>query len=144
MTCQWYRYLLPLPLFLVTVSAAMINVTPPVTTASLGLARHSHTLHRRDWLLTAAIATASCLSPSASLAIQDIPTNLAPTSAGRRGCSTSTNPSQTVVTCRGDLVAFNPDGTGVQGFRHRKWCLDIGGQEPLTIQSTLDVSYRNR
>lgn len=55
----------------------------------------------------AAAATAAVSSP---VAAQDIPTNLAATSAGRKGCTTTTDPARTIVTCRGELLEFNKDG----------------------------------
>ena len=95
--------------------AATLLCTPIQTFELHGSPQRSPTLvlhahHSRRSALLIAGASLQCLSlPPTGRAVQDIPTNLAPTSSGRRGCTTVTNPSQTIVTCRGDLVASNTD-----------------------------------
>jgi uncharacterized protein (DUF1499 family) len=48
-------------------------------------------------------------SPAVAMAAEE-PPKQSPTSAGRRGCRTVTDPSRTAVTCTGDLMVNNADG----------------------------------
>ncbi|KAL7512794.1 hypothetical protein ACHAXN_010778 [Cyclotella atomus] len=68
-------------------------------------------LHRRQVLQTisTSLLTFNVLA-SPSNAVQDVPTNQAATSAGRRMCQTDTNPTRTVVECVGELRQYNKDG----------------------------------
>lgn len=72
--------------------------------------RTSHKAIPRRKVIESLLATVTFLPPASALAVQDIPTNQAATSAGRKGCKTITDPTRTVVTCRGELLDFNTDG----------------------------------
>ena len=61
-------------------------------------------------LSTILIGSTTTFPANAVEQAQNVPTNQAATSAGRRGCRTDTNPTRTVVECTGELRQFNSDG----------------------------------
>ena len=69
---------------------------------------HQHHRPRRQVLQTLSSLLIAPILPAN--AVQDIPTNQAATSAGRRGCQTDTNPTRTIVECKGELRQYNTDG----------------------------------
>jgi hypothetical protein len=66
--------------------------------------------HRRRVLQTLSTSLLLQFLPASANAVQDVPTNQAATSAGRRQCQTDTNPTRTIVECTGELRQFNLDG----------------------------------
>lgn len=78
---------------------------------------HNDRHHRRDFLQTLlSIPLIGSIPSSASAAaataevFKEIPTNQAATSAGRRGCTTNSNPTRTLVECIEETRQFNLDG----------------------------------
>lgn len=79
--------------------------------SSFGLNKQTADQNRRQAIASiAASITTQILPNSLANAVQDIPTNQAATSAGRRQCQTDTNPTRTIVECTGELRKFNADG----------------------------------
>ena len=72
--------------------------------------------NRRGFLTKSITSILSITLPTQSVSAKDYaietPTNQAATSAGRRGCKTTTTPSNTIVTCTGDILTEtqNPEG----------------------------------
>ena len=81
----------------------------------------SYETSRRNWIVKSHSRSSGVLSLGVLLLLgggekcwgvegQDVDTNKAATSAGRRGCVTETNPSRTIVTCNGDVGVYETEG----------------------------------
>ena len=65
----------------------------------------------------------------------NVPTEKAATSAGRRGCKTSTTPSQTIVTCNGDNLLLTSGGTDTSSLRLSKISASENGISTSSIRN---------
>ena len=65
-------------------------------------------------ILHSSSSSASAAAAAAPIMAQEVPTNQAATSAGRKGCTTDSNPARTVVTCTGELRQIS-NNTGEGG-----------------------------
>mmetsp|Transcript_16132 Transcript_16132/g.23730 ORF Transcript_16132/g.23730 Transcript_16132/m.23730 type:complete len:241 (+) Transcript_16132:152-874(+) len=86
-----------------------------VTVSSAYTAHSPKPPSRRQILSSGIISCIGSIATSAS-AVQDVPTNQAATSAGRKGCKTVTDPSRTIVTCRGELLDFSKEELRLTGI----------------------------
>ena len=77
-------------------------------TGSLSWQTHSRPFHRREAILS--ILSFPLIASSAAHAEEF------PTSAGRKGCKTVSDPSRTAVTCTGDVLLAIPDNTRLSGI----------------------------
>eukprot|EP00580_Thalassiosira_gravida_P002758 CAMPEP_0201599364 /NCGR_PEP_ID=MMETSP0492-20130828/846_1 /ASSEMBLY_ACC=CAM_ASM_000837 /TAXON_ID=420259 /ORGANISM="Thalassiosira gravida, Strain GMp14c1" /LENGTH=266 /DNA_ID=CAMNT_0048061925 /DNA_START=26 /DNA_END=826 /DNA_ORIENTATION=- len=109
--CSSFRLSAPLAAFRSTNNFAQSNRCISLSCQENGSIedRQQRQHHRRRQVLqTLSTLLITPLLPAN--AVQEVPTSQAATSAGRRGCHTDTNPSRTVVECRGEIRQFSPDG----------------------------------